>query len=218
MYPFRPVKEALHRPARLGVLISGGGTTMLNFLDKIAAGELDAEIALVVSSQRDCKGIQSAAKAGLETEIVSRGKYSSVADFSDAIFALLRDARVDLVTMAGFLTLIRIPEDFRFRVMNIHPSLIPLFCGAGFFGHKVHEAALDRGVKVSGCTVHFADNEYDEGPIICQKSVPVLSTDTPDSLAERVFKMECEAYPEAIGLFAAGKLEIVNNRVNVLCE
>ena len=218
MKTFRPVQKTLNRPVRLGVLISGGGTTMLNFIEKIADDELDAEIALVISSQRDCMGIQRAIEAGLKTKIVSRGKFSSVADFSNAIFTQLREARVDLVTLAGFLTLIQIPEDFYCRVMNIHPALIPSFCGAGFFGHKVHESALDRGVKVSGCTVHFADNEYDHGPIVCQKSVPVLSGDTPDSLAERVFEKECEAYPEAVRLFAAGRLEIANNRVHVLGE
>ena len=111
--------------------------------------------------------------------------------------------------------LIEIPDDFRYRVMNIHPALIPAFCGRGFFGHKVHESVLDRGAKITGCTVHFADNEYDHGPIILQRSVAVKDEDTPDTLAESVFQQECQAYPEAITLFADGRLEIVGRRVRI---
>jgi phosphoribosylglycinamide formyltransferase 1 len=200
-------------PIRLGVLISGGGTTLQNFLAKIAAGELDATIAVVIASGSGCGGIEKARQAGLRTEVVSRGSFVDAADFSDAVFGVLRDADVQLVTLAGFLTLIHIPDDFRHRVLNIHPALIPAFCGKGFFGHKVHEAVLERGAKITGCTVHFADNQYDHGPIILQRPVPVLDGDTPDTLAGRVFAAECEAYPEAVRLFAAGKLEVVGNRV-----
>jgi folate-dependent phosphoribosylglycinamide formyltransferase PurN len=117
--------------------------------------------------------------------------------------------------MAGFLQLITIPEDFQHRVMNIHPALIPAFSGKGFYGHHVHEAALAMGVKVSGCTVHFADNQYDHGPIILQRVVPVLDDDTPDTLAARVFEQESEAYPEAIRLFADGRLTVEGRRVRV---
>jgi len=200
-------------PLRLGVLISGGGTTLQNFLSKIAVGELHAEIAVVIASSANCGGLERARQSGLRTEVVSRGSFADVDSFSDAIFAILREAGVQLVALAGFLTLVRIPDDYRFRVMNIHPALIPAFCGKGYFGHKVHEAVLERGVKITGCTVHFADNQYDHGPIILQRPVPVLDDDTPDSLAARVFAAECEAYPEAIRLFAAGRLEVVGNRV-----
>ena len=120
--------------------------------------------------------------------------------FSETIFDLCRKADVDLVTLAGFLCHLEIPDDFAGRVMNIHPALIPAFCGKGMYGEKVHAAVLERGCKVSGCTVHFADNEYDHGPIILQRAVPVLDDDTPDTLAARVFEQECEAYPEAIRL------------------
>jgi phosphoribosylglycinamide formyltransferase-1 len=118
--------------------------------------------------------------------------------------------------MAGFLQLLEIPADFAGRVLNIHPALIPAFCGKGFHGLAVHRAALETGVKVSGCTVHFADNEYDHGPIISQYVVPVLDDDTPESLAGRVFAQECEAYPEAIRWFAQGRLRIEGRRARVL--
>lgn len=209
------MSESAPPPVRLGVLISGGGTTMLNFLEKIAAGELPAEIGLVIASRADCRGVERAREAGLRCEIVSRKDYDSVEPFSDRIFELCREANIDLVTFAGFLSLVHIPGDYTHRVMNIHPSLIPAFCGKGFYGHHVHEAVLERGAKVSGCTVHFADNEYDHGPIIVQEAVPVQDDDTPDSLAARVFEAECHAYPEAIRRFATGRLTVEGSRAVV---
>jgi formyltetrahydrofolate-dependent phosphoribosylglycinamide formyltransferase len=211
-----PVPQPLGRPIRLGVLISGGGTTLANFLTQINAGRLDAEIPLVIASREGCSGIGRAADAGLRCDVVPRRSFENVDDFSRAIFDRLRGAEVDLVTLAGFLSLVQIPDDFGLRAMNIHPALIPAFCGHGYYGERVHEAVLARGVKVSGCTVHFADNEYDHGPIIVQKSVPVLDDDTPHSLAARVFEAECEAYPEAIRLYAAGRLEVDGRRVRVI--
>src|SRR5262249_36093177 len=163
--------------------ISGGGSTLTNFVEKIAAGALRAEIAVVVASRGDCGGVTRAQRAGLRCEVVDRRDYAETAEFSRAIFDLCRQARVDLVTLAGFLPLVEMPEDFLFRVMNIHPALIPAFCGKGFYGHKVHEAVLERGARVSGCTVHFADNRYDHGPIILQACVPVEDDDTPETLA-----------------------------------
>lgn len=185
----------------------------MNFVDKIAAGELRAEIPLVVASRPDCGGIGKAERAGLRCEIVPRKMFAGVEGYSETIFELCRAARADLVALAGFLTLIRIPDDFELRVMNVHPALIPAFCGKGFHGHRVHDAVLERGVKVSGCTIHFADNEYDHGPIIVQRCVPVLDRDTPETLAERVFAAECEVYPEAIRRFAEGRLEFDGTRV-----
>jgi formyltetrahydrofolate-dependent phosphoribosylglycinamide formyltransferase len=199
----------------LAVLISGGGTTLANFLEKIAAGELSAEIPLVIASRSDCRGVERARQAGLRCEVVERRSFANVSEFSQSVFAHCRDARVDLVTLAGFLSLIEIPPDFEYRVMNVHPALIPSFCGEGYYGHKVHEAVLARGAKVSGCTVHFADNHYDHGPIIAQTAVEVLDDDTPDSLAARVFAAECLTYPAAINLYAQGRLEIIGNRVRV---
>lgn len=201
-----------NRPLKLAVLISGGGTTLTNFLEKRAAGELDIEVPLVIASRPDCGGVDKAKAAGLRCEVVRRRDFQDISEFSTTIFALCREVGADLVTLAGYLSLIHIPEDFQYRVMNIHPALIPAFCGHGFYGHKVHEAVVARGVKVSGCTVHFADNEYDHGPIIGQKTVPVSGTDTPDQVAANVFQAECELYPEMIRLFAAGKIKVVERR------
>jgi formyltetrahydrofolate-dependent phosphoribosylglycinamide formyltransferase len=198
------------------VLISGGGTTLANFIEQITAGKLSAEIALVIASRADCGGIERAEKAGLRCEVVERKSFAGAAEFSQAVFVLCRETHVDLVTLAGFLSLIAVPADFKYRVMNIHPALIPAFCGGGFYGHKVHEAVLARGAKVSGCTIHFADNKYDHGPIIAQSCVEVHDDDTVDALAARVFAAECRAYPEAIRLYAQGRLEVAGNRVRVI--
>jgi phosphoribosylglycinamide formyltransferase 1 len=131
------------------------------------------------------------------------------------VFQPCREAGVQLVVMGGFLKHVLIPADFEHRVMNIHPGLIPAFCGQGFYGHHVHQAVLDYGAKISGCTVHFADNQYDHGPIILQRTVPVLDDDTPEALAARIFEQECEAYPEAVRLFAEGRLQVDGRRVRV---
>jgi len=200
---------------RLAVLLSGGGTTLQNLLNQIAGGRLPAEILFVLSSHADAFGLLRAEQAGVPTAVVERADYASREEFSQAIFERCRQAGVDLVCLAGFLQLLLIPEDFHGRVMNIHPSLIPAFCGKGYYGHRVHEAALAYGVKISGCTVHLADNLYDHGPIILQRAVPVLDSDTPETLAARVFEQECEAYPEAIRLFAAGRLHREGRRVRV---
>lgn len=213
MTSFRPLTAPLERPLRIAALISGGGTTVLNLQQRIDAGTLDAEIVRVIASRADCAGVERTRSAGLDVEVVSRKSFTSIADFSAAIFQSVVESRADLVTLAGFLSLIEIPEAFRCRVMNVHPSLIPAFCGKGFHGRHVHEAVIERGAKVSGCTIHFADNEYDHGPIIVQRSVPVLDDDTPESLAARVFDAECEAYPEAIRQFASAELTITGRRV-----
>jgi phosphoribosylglycinamide formyltransferase 1 len=210
---FRPLKSPLNRPIRLAVLISGGGTTLVNLVAKIRAGQLSAEIGIVVASRPNCGGVQRAKELGLRCEIVERRNYPSIAGFSQAIFALCRETRTDLVVCGGFLALMTIPTDFAARVINIHPSLIPAFCGKGFHGHHVHEAVLARGVRVSGCTVHFVDDEYDHGPIISQQTVPVFDDDCAEKLATRVFETECEALPEAIRMFAMAMLEIDGSRV-----
>jgi folate-dependent phosphoribosylglycinamide formyltransferase PurN len=208
----QPLQPITDRPIRLGVLISGGGTTLLNFLDQIRSGQLNAEVPLVIASQRTCKGVERSLAAGLNCQVIRPRDFSGVGDFSRAVFAELRAANVDLVTLAGFLSLLHVPDDFRWRVLNIHPSLIPAFCGHGFFGHHVHEAAIERGVKVSGCTVHFANNEYDQGPIVLQRTVAVHDLCTADELASLVFEQEKIAYPDAIRMLASGRVRIVGNR------
>jgi formyltetrahydrofolate-dependent phosphoribosylglycinamide formyltransferase len=148
--------------------------------------------------------------------VVNRKASGSLDAFNQQIFAACREAQAELVCNAGFLQLLQVPADFQGRVINIHPALIPAFCGKGFYGHHVHEAVLQSGVKLSGCTVHFVDNEYDHGPIILQRAVPVLDNDTPDNLATRVFEQECEAYPQAIQWFAEGRLRIEGRKVRIV--
>jgi len=199
----------------IAVLLSGGGTTLQNLIDIRAAGDLPVRIVQVISSKENVAGIARARNAGLPIEVVTRKSSSGVEHFSKRIFDRCRSAGAQLVCLAGFLQLLRIPEDFTHRVLNIHPSLLPAFGGKGMYGHHVHEAVLAFGAKVSGCTVHFADNEFDHGPIVSQRAVPVQDDDTPDTLAARVFEQECLAYPEAIRHFAAGALSIEGNRVRI---
>jgi phosphoribosylglycinamide formyltransferase-1 len=202
-------------PFRLAVLISGGGTTLKNLIEKIAAGGLRAEIALVVSSSPAARGLQFAADAGIPAVIVEPKQFPSQDAFSECVFDHCRQAAADLVVMAGFLKRATIPDDFANRVVNIHPGLIPAFCGQGFYGHRVHQAVLDYGAKISGCTVHFADNQYDHGPVILQRAVPVLDDDTAETLAARVFQAECAAYPEAIQLIADGRVRVEGRKVRI---
>ena len=202
-------------PVRLAVCVSGGGTTLQNLLDRIGDGRLPAQVVQVIASRHDIRAIGRAEAAGVPVTVEARNK-RSVADHSTAIFDPIRAAGADLVILAGFLSLLEVPDDYRGRVINVHPSLIPAFSGKGFHGSQVHKAAIEWGVKLSGCTVHFVDATYDTGPIIFQIPVPVLATDTPESLAARVFEAECEALPEAIALFAAGKLRVEGRRVVIL--
>jgi phosphoribosylglycinamide formyltransferase-1 len=200
-------------PFRIAVLISGGGTTLRNFIEKIAAGRLPVEIVLVISSSPIARGLQFARDAGIPSAVVQRKDFAGQDDFSRAIFDDCRRVGAELVAMGGFLKRATIPADFVNRVVNIHPALVPAFCGDGFYGHRVHESVLEYGAKLSGCTVHFADNQYDHGPVILQKAVPVLDDDTPETLAARVFEAECEAYPEALRLIDAGPVEAASRRL-----
>ena len=197
------------------MLISGGGTTLLNLIRQIQRGQLEAEIRLVISSHPRAGGLQHAVQCRIPCQVVSRRDFTTTEAFSAAIFQLCRETAVDVVAMGGFLKHVLIPPDFVGRVMNIHPSLIPAFCGHGFYGLVVHRAVLEYGCKFSGCTVHFVDNEYDHGPIILQKVVPVHDDDTPEILAQRVFEQECQAYPEALRLYAHRRLRLEGRRVFV---
>ncbi len=197
----------------LGVMLSGGGRTLLNLVDCIHRGELDARIAVVISSLSKVKGVERARAAGLPVVIIRRKNHPDVETFSRRIVETLDTHGVELACQAGWTCLWHLPDHWLGRVMNIHPALLPRFGGQGFYGHHVHEAVLAAGERRSGCTVHFANNKYDAGPIILQRTVPVLPDDTPDTLAERVFEQECIAYPTAIRLFAKGHLLIRDNRV-----
>ena len=182
----------------IAVLISGGGTTLRNLIEKIRAGELPAEIRLVISSNPEAAGLRFAADAGIRWLVVPKHKGQSPEEYSEAIFGPCRTAQVRYVVMGGFLKHVLIPPDFDGHVLNIHPALLPAFGGKGMYGLKVHEAVLAAGTSTSGCTVHFVDNEYDHGPILLQRQVPVLPNDTPQTLQSRVFQAECEAYPAAL--------------------
>ena len=205
----KPISKT-EKPIRLGVLISGSGTTLMNILKHIKHGLLNAEVEVVISSRTTVTGVDKAKNAGMDVKIVRTKDYPDIDEFSKRIEEELVTANVDLVIQGGWLCLWKIPARYEYRVMNIHPALLPGFGGKGMWGHHVHEAVLNAGCKVSGCTVHFCTNEYDKGPIIVQRTCKVENDDTPDSLAARVFEQECIAYPEAISLFAAGRLSVEN--------
>jgi formyltetrahydrofolate-dependent phosphoribosylglycinamide formyltransferase len=203
-------------PIRLAVLLSGSGRTLQNFLDRSAGGALKARVVKVVSSRPDAYGLVRAQEAGVPTAVVRRRDFPDIESFSRALTEQLDECEPDLVALAGFMCYYRVPERYINRMMNIHPALLPSFGGPGFYGDRVHEAVLRHGCKVSGCTVHFVDNVYDHGPIIVQRAVEVEEDDDAHSLAARVFEQELEAYPEAVNLFADGRLKVERGVVRVL--
>lgn len=203
------------RTFRIVVLVSGGGTTLRNLIQRQAAGKLDAEIAQVISNNPDAAGLSFARDAEIPSSLINHRDFDSVETFSKAVFDAVRDAAADLVVMGGFLRRVLIPEDFENRVINIHPSLIPAFCGKGMYGGRVHKAVIEFGCKVSGCTVHFVDDHYDHGPIIAQATVDVLPNDSPADLAARVFAKECELLPHVINQLAAGRVSIHGRTVKI---
>ena len=203
-------------PINLAVLVSGSGTTLQNLLDVAGRGEMNAVVRRVVASRPGLQGTDRATAAGVPTAVVDRRASDGVEPFSRAVFAEVDRAGVDLVCLAGWLCLLAVPERWAGRVMNIHPALLPGFGGRGMYGRRVHQAVIDHGCKVSGCTVHLVDNDYDAGPIVLQRTCPVRDDDTAESLAARVFERECVAYPEAIRLYAAGRLRTEGRRVSVL--
>lgn len=206
----------MFKTTNLAVLISGSGKTLQNLIDKIDDKTLNAKIQIVISSSPDAYGLKRAEQNNIPATIVNHSDYNSSEVFSNAIIKEIEKYPIDLIILAGFMHLLRVTDKYSGKVMNIHPGLIPSFCGKGYYGHHVHKAVIESGVKVSGCTVHFVDNEYDHGPIIIQRTVPVHEGDTPDTLAQRVFKEECIAYPDAINLFADGMLKTEGRRVKIL--
>jgi phosphoribosylglycinamide formyltransferase-1 len=202
-------------PLPIAVLISGGGTTLRNLIERIDAGTLPVDIRLVISSSPDAQGLKYAAEANIPSLVVEKQRSVSPEAFSESVFAPCRAVQVRYVAMGGFLKHVIIPADFENRVVNIHPSLIPAFCGQGMYGLKVHQAVLDYGAKVTGCTVHFVDNQYDHGPILLQRPVAVQDDDTAESLQARVFEVECEAYPEALALLAGNRVQVVSRHARI---
>ncbi len=200
-----PAARSSTRP-RLGVLFSGGGRTLENLARSCRDGSLAADVVVAVSSHRGAGGVERAAEYGIPCEVVDYREHAS--DFASRIEKVIREHSVDLVLLAGFIRHFPVAPERAGRVLNIHPSLLPKFGGRGYYGERVHAAVLAAGETVSGCTVHVVTDEYDQGPIVVQRVVPVEESDTPASLAERVFREECIAYPEAVRLFAAGRVRI----------
>lgn len=198
---------------RVAVLVSGGGRSLENLAERIRAGTLDCEIVLVLANAPETFALQRARRLGLAQVVVAHREFPDPQVYSQRVFAELERAEVDLVVLAGFLRLLAIPERWLGRVINIHPSLLPAFGGRGFYGRRVHEAVLARGVQFTGCTVHYVTNEYDAGPILLQRCVPVRADDTPDSLAARVFEEEKLALPEAIAAHFDGRVRFEAGRV-----
>jgi len=190
----------------VAVFLSGTGRSLANLIDHRDRHGLPVDLRLVISSSSKVRGVQIARDASIETIIIRKADYSRPEDYCEAMFQPCRSVGAELVVMAGYLKHVLIPEDFANRVINIHPSLLPSFGGSGMYGSRVHQAAIDRGVKVSGCTVHYVDNQYDHGPILLQRTCEVRDDDTPDSLAARVFQQECQALPDAIRKIADSRL------------
>lgn len=197
---------------KISVMISGSGTTLKNLIEKKSAGQLVPEIVQVISSKPDATGIAFAKQASIPVDVLDHRKFDGCESLSNAIFEAVRNSGANLVVLGGFLRKLKIPTDFENRVVNIHPSLIPAFCGKGFYGSHVHQGVIDYGCKISGCTVHYVDDQFDHGPIIAQQPVPVMHDDTAKSLAERVFAQECELYPKTINLLARGRIRL-NGRI-----
>ncbi len=205
----------MKQPISIAVLISGGGTTLKNLIDRIEATTLNAQIELVISSTPTAGGLAFAADANIPTQVIAHKDFSTRESFSESIFTALRESAADLIVMGGFLRQLAIPADFENKIINIHPSLIPAFCGKGNYGRRVHQAVLDYGAKLTGSTVHFVDDDYDHGPIIAQMPVSVEPGDTADTLAKRVFATECELLPEVINRIASGKVRVTGRIVEI---
>ena len=207
---------------KIAVLVSGGGTNLQALIDAEKRGEIGSgKISLVVSSKPDVYALQRAEQNGIPSKVLSRKEYSSACDYSKALADLLVEEKIDLVVLAGFLTIIdeQVYQKFPNKIINVHPALIPSFCGKGYYGLKVHEAALEKGVKISGATVHIVTPECDAGPIILQKAVEVKECDTPETLQRRIME-ECEwkILPKAVQLFCDGKITVKDDKVFVKGE
>ena len=204
------------RYARIAVLVSGGGTNLQALIDAQSRGELqNGKITFVLASNSGAYALKRAEKAGIESAVVSRKEYDSKEAYDIAVLKELENRNIDLIVLAGFLSILgsELVEKYRNKIINIHPSLIPLFCGDGFYGLKVHEAVLASGMKVTGATAHFVNEITDGGAIILQKAVPIEQGDTPEILQYRVMRLaEWEILPKAVSLFCMGKIKIEGNK------
>lgn len=204
----------------IAVLVSGGGTNLQALIDAEKRGEIqNGSITCVISSKPGVYALERAKKNGIDTVVIARADYPNIRSYTAAVTKELRARHADLVVYAGFMTILdeQIVKAFPGKMMNVHPALIPSFCGKGYYGLHVHEAALEKGVKLTGATVHFVTEECDGGPIILQKAVPVLNGDTPEILQKRVMQ-ECEwkILPEAVSLFCQGRIKIIGNKTEII--
>ena len=200
---------------RIAVLLSGSGTSLENLFEHIDAG-LPAEVVCVLSSRKSAVGLERAEKRGVPASAIPRREYTDVGAFNDALHDALDRFDPDLVCLLGFLSPFELRKRYVGRALNVHPALIPAFSGKGFYGHHVHEAVLEAGVKLTGATIHFAGDDYDQGPILLQETVPVEDGDTVDSLTARVQALERKLLHEAIRLIAAGRVRIEHGRTRIL--
>ena len=207
---------------KIAVLVSGGGTNLQALIDAEKRGELgDGRISLVIASKPDVYALERAKQNNIPSLVLARKEYASIADYSKALADAMEAAGIELVVLAGFLTIIdeQVYERFPNRILNVHPALIPSFCGKGFYGLHVHEAALEKGVRVSGATVHIVTPECDAGPIVLQKAVEVRQDDTPETLQKRIMvEAEWKILPQAVKLFCDGKITVENNKVYIKGE
>ncbi len=202
---------------KIGVLISGGGTNLQAIIDAIENGHINGEIVVVISDREGAFGLERAEKHGIAGITINRKDYKNKDEFFNILMDKLEEYKVELIVLAGFLTILSqgFVERFKNRIINVHPALIPAFCGDGYYGEKVHKAVLDYGVKISGATVHFVDEKADAGPVILQEAVTVSEDDTVDTLAARVLKVEHKILPEAVRLYCEGKLTIDGRKVEI---
>ncbi|MDD4834987.1 MAG: phosphoribosylglycinamide formyltransferase [Lutispora sp.] len=200
---------------KIGVLISGGGTNLQALIDSVEKGDINGEVSVVVSDKKGVYGIERAKKHGINTVEIDKKSFADKDEFMKAIISNLEERNVELVVLAGFLSILSIEfiEKYRNRIINVHPSLIPAFCGEGYYGQKVHKAVLEYGAKISGATVHFVDEGADTGPIILQEAVKVEEDDTPETLAARVLTIEHKLLPQAVRLYCDGNLSIDGRKV-----
>lgn len=202
---------------KIAVLISGSGSDLQSIMDGIESGYIKASIEMVISDRKDAYGIERAKSKGISTYVFDRSVYGK--NVSSEVLKLI-DGKVDLVVLAGFLSILQddIIRKFKDRIVNIHPSLIPAFCGKGMYGMKVHESAIEYGVKVSGCTVHFVDEGTDSGAIICQRVVPVYPEDTAKTLQQRILTEEHKVLPEVVKLISEGRVKVEGRKVFIVEE
>ncbi|MHB1485442.1 MAG: phosphoribosylglycinamide formyltransferase [Saccharofermentanales bacterium] len=205
---------------KIAVFVSGGGTNLQAIIDRIRERKLTGiEIARVIASRDGTRASQRAAAAGIPVEVINRKNYSSLSEYDDALIGSIKEDSVELIVLAGFLSFLgeKFIDTYSGRIINVHPSLIPSFCGTGMYGLKPHIAAIEAGVKISGATVHFVDKEYDAGPIILQKAVQVDDDDTPEDLQQRVMiEAEQILLPQAIQLFCDGAIKIEGHKTRII--